>query len=133
MPATQQVSLQQDIVLPATPDRVFAALTDATSFSAWTGGAPAVINATAGGAFSCFGGMITGLNLELVPGQRLVQAWRAKSWPEGTYSIVRFDLAAAPGGTRMAFTQSSHPAEQHDHLAEGWKKMYFEPLTAYLR
>jgi hypothetical protein len=38
-----------------------------------------------------FGGDISGRNVELVPGRRAVQAWRSNAWPEGVYSIVRFE------------------------------------------
>jgi transposase-like protein len=45
-----------------------------------------------GGPFSLFGGHITGRQVELVPDQLVVQAWRAKTWPAGVYSIARFEL-----------------------------------------
>ena len=48
---------------------------------------PAEINREAGGAFSLFKGHIIGRNVELIPNQRIVQAWRVVTWPEGAYSI----------------------------------------------
>ena len=47
---------------------------------------------SAGGAFTTFGKLIEGRNIELVPNQRIVQAWRPASWEPGLYSIVRFEL-----------------------------------------
>ena len=70
------MTLHQEVRIPASPSRVYQALTDATTFSAFTGGATADIEATPGGAFSCFGGMIVGRNVELVPDRLVVQAWR---------------------------------------------------------
>lgn len=125
-------TIHQEIKLDATPQRVFGALTDSAQFSTLTGGAPASIGRDEGGAFSCFGGMITGRQVELVPGKRIVQAWRAANWDEGVYSIARFDLVADGGTTRLIFDQSGFPAGQGEHLEAGWHKMYWEPLTRYL-
>lgn len=126
------MTIRQEITIAAKPEHVYAALTDATRFSAWTGGAPAEIAREAGGAFACFGGMITGRQVDMVPGRLLVQAWRAGNWPAGVYSIVRFELSAQGTGTKVTFEQSGHPAEQAPHLEAGWHKMYWEPLKAHL-
>lgn len=80
-------AIRQQIEFRASPQRLYEALLDVKAFSAFTG-EPAEIDRQAGGAFSCFGGMIAGRNIELVPNKRIVQAWRVKIWPEGLYSIV---------------------------------------------
>ena len=46
-----------------------------------------------GGAFTLFGGHIVGRHIELMPNQRIVQAWRVVDWNPGVYSIVKFELA----------------------------------------
>lgn len=125
-------AIHQEVTFKASPERVYAALTDAEHFSAFTGGAPAEISHDAGGAFSCFGGMITGRNLELLPNRRLVQAWRAGNWGEGVYSVVRFELEAKGGETRLVFDHTGFPEEQRSHLEGGWQAMYWEPLRKYL-
>jgi hypothetical protein len=58
------------------PPRVYQALVDSKRFGEITG-APASGDSTEGAAFSVFGGHITGRHVESVPGQRVVQAWRA--------------------------------------------------------
>jgi uncharacterized protein YndB with AHSA1/START domain len=125
-------AIHQEVTLKASPERVYAALTDAAQFSAFTGGAPAEISREAGGAFSCFGGMITGRNLELLPNRRLVQAWRAGNWGEGVYSVARFEIQAKGGETRLVFDHTGFPEEQRTHLESGWQAMYWEPLRKYL-
>ena len=60
---------------------------------------PAQISARAGGAFSVFGGFVTGRQIELIPNVRIVQAWRPADWAAGVYSIARFDLARQDSGT----------------------------------
>lgn len=124
-------AIRVDVTFKAAPERVYRALTDAAQFSAFTGGAPATIEAKEGGAFSGFGGMIVGRNLELVPGKRVVQAWRVKEWPEGVYSIARFDLAVEGAGTRLSFEHAGFPAAMRPHLEGGWAKMYWEPLAKF--
>ena len=86
----------------------------------------------AGGAFSCFNGMITGRNVELIPNQRIVQAWRAGNWPEGVYSIVRFELNARGSNTKLTLDHAAFPDGAAEHLDGGWHKMYWEPLKKYL-
>ena len=124
--------IHQEVVFKASAKRVYEALTDAKQFSAVSGGAPAEISREAGGPFSCFGGHVLGRNLELVPNQRLVQAWRAKDWSEGTYSVVRFELREQGGQTTLVFDHAGFPAEAKPHLEGGWHKMYWEPLRQYL-
>ncbi len=125
-------SIHQEVTIKASAKKVFDALTDAKQFSAFSGGAPAEIDAQEGGSFSCFGGHIKGRNIELVPGKRVVQAWRSIKWAEGVYSIVRFELSEEGGSTNIVFDQAGFPEEAGPHLEAGWTKMYWEPLKAYL-
>jgi uncharacterized protein YndB with AHSA1/START domain len=124
--------INQENVYSATPARIYALLTEAAEFSKMSGGAPAEIDAQDGGAFSCFGGMIHGRIIECVPGERLVQAWRAKTWEPGVYSIVRFDLSAEGEGTKVVLNHSAFPEGQGEHLSEGWGQNYWEPMKKLL-
>jgi activator of HSP90 ATPase len=128
--------IHQEIIFKASPGRVYDALLDSKAFSAFTGRA-AEIDRNPGGAFSCFGGVITGRNVELVPDQRIVQAWRVGNWPEGVYSIVKFELQAQGSETRLVMDHAGFPAELRAHLAGeqadgGWHRQYWEPLKKYL-
>lgn len=125
-------SIRQEVTIEASPQRVYDTLLDGKRFSEFTGGAPAVITSEAGGAFSCFNGMITGRNIELIPNQRIVQAWRAGNWPAGVYSIVRFELAPQGDGTKLTLEHTAFPEGASEHLEGGWHKMYWEPLKKYL-
>src|ERR1700756_3993733 len=57
--------LHQEIDIKASRQRIYEALLDAKQFAAFTG-APAEINRDTGGAFSLFGGLVVGRNVELV-------------------------------------------------------------------
>ena len=85
-----------------------------------------------GGAFSLFGGYVTGRQLELMPDERIVQAWRAGSWGPGLYSIARFELKEEGSGTKIIFDHRGFPDGTAQHLAEGWHGNYWEPLAKYL-
>ena len=69
------MSIHQEIHFKCSARRIFDALTKAEQFAELTG-APAEIDAKSGGTFSCFGGMITGVSIEINPNRRLVQAWK---------------------------------------------------------
>ena len=129
-------AIQQEIVFKASPKRVYDALLDSKQFSEFTG-APAEINREPGGAFSCFGGVITGRNIELLPNQRIVQAWRVAMWPEGLYSIVKFELQPQGSETRLVMDHVGFPQQMRAHLNGeeadgGWHRQYWEPLKKYL-
>src|SRR5437879_1010674 len=112
--------IRQEVVIGASLQRVYDTLLDSKKFSEFTGGAAAEIDGKSGGAFSCFGGMITGRNVELVPHRRIVQAWRAGNWPEGIYSIVKIELTTQGSSTRLTLDHSGFPEESGEHLKGGW-------------
>ena len=128
----KSIIIHEEVDFTASPKRLYEALLDAKQFTAFSG-RPADINREVGGAFSLFSGHIVGRNVELVPNQRIVQAWRTVDWPEGVYSIVKFELKAQGSGTHLIFDHIGFPEGLHDHLAEGWHGHYWEQLKNYLR
>src|SRR6266852_2013714 len=137
-------SIHQEPVFKASRKRVYEALTDAKQFEKIVqlsaamksgmapGAKPAEIGRGAGGAISLFGGYVTGRQLELVPNVRIVQAWRAGGWDPGDYSIAKFELVEQGSGTKIVFDHSAFPKGKAEHLAEGWKINYWEPLETFL-
>jgi activator of HSP90 ATPase len=124
-------SIHQETTFSAPPSRIYQALTDLKDFSQATG-APASGESTEGAAFSAFGGHITGRHLELVPNKLVVQAWRAKTWPEGIHSIVRFELRPEGSGTKLVFDHEGFPEAEKDHLAGGWPTMYWQKIAKHV-
>ena len=127
----QEVEFDANPVASARAERIYEALLDETQFSELSR-APARIHREAGGTFELFGGRITGRNIELIPNQRIVQAWRVKTWPAGLYSIVRFELVPTESGTRLVFDQTGYPPEDREELSGNWSKKYWAPLRTYL-
>jgi uncharacterized protein YndB with AHSA1/START domain len=123
--------IHQEVDFKASPQQVYAALTDAKQFSAFSG-LPSLIDRQGGGAYKCFGGQITGRFIELVPKQRIVQTWRVAMWPDGVDSKVKFQLKENGSGTRVILEHTDFPEENRDHLDAGWARMYWEPMKKYL-
>lgn len=127
----KRTALHQAIELKASPQRLYEMLLDSKQFAAFTG-MPAEIDPRAGGAFKTFGAMIEGRSVELVPNQRIVQAWRPAHWDPGDYSIVRFELTPKGGGALLVLDHYGFPEGDYDHLYEGWGLRYWDPLKKYL-
>jgi len=135
--------IHHEPVFKASRKRVYEALTDTKQFdkvmqlgvafkTMAPGSKPTEISREVGGAFALFGGYITGRHLELLPGERIVQAWRAGSWDPGIYSITRFELVEQGAGTKIVFDHTGFPKGLGEHLAAGWKGNYWEPLEKFL-
>jgi uncharacterized protein YndB with AHSA1/START domain len=102
-------AIHQEVVFKASPKRVYEALIDAKQFSkvialsaavksgAKLGDKPTEISREAGGAFTLYGGYITGRQIELVPNQQIVQAWRTGGWDPG----YLFDCQVRTHRTRL--------------------------------
>ena len=133
------MSIHQLATIPASPAQVYAVLADPGALSALSG-MSGEAGRSEGEEFSAFDGNVTGRQIDLVPDQRVVQAWRFPSWEPGRYSIVRFTLATVDGGTRLVIDQNGEPDEPdaggchrtwHDHLDANWPTFYLTPLTRH--
>ena len=129
---TMAKAIHQEEDFKARPQQIYEALLDAKQFSTFSGGRSAEIHGEVGGAFSLFAGHIVGLNVELVANRRIAQAWRVVMWPEGVYSIARFELQGPASGTRVVLDHTGFPPDLAEHLASGWQESYWKPLRAYL-
>jgi activator of HSP90 ATPase len=137
-------SIHQEPVFQASRKRVYEALTDTRQFDKIVrlsgamqsgmalGKSPTEISRQVGGTFTLFGGHIVGRHIELVPNQRIVQAWRVVDWSPGAYSIVKFELTEQDSSTKIIFDHTGFPEGKAQHLAEGWTANYWEPLRKYL-
>jgi len=129
---TPGTKIHQEVDFQVAPASLYAALLDAKQFSAFTS-LSAAIQAQPGGALKLFGGLIEGRNIELVSNRRIVQAWREASWPQGQYSLVKFEMIARGPGTHLVFDQTGIAEADWGHLNDGWPLRYWNPLRKYLK
>ena len=134
------ITIHQAAYFKVAPAQVYSLLLNSVTFSACTKksfdmftASSAKIDPVEGGTFSLFDGHITGRILELVPDQRIVEAWRVVDWPAGVYSIARFDLIAEGSGTRVRFEHVGFPEGLKEHLSEGWQQHYWDAMTKYFQ
>jgi activator of HSP90 ATPase len=136
-------AIHQEPVIKAKRKQVYEVLTNTEQFGKLTGfaagmpGNPSLgtkkteISREVGGTFTLFGGHIIGRHLELIPNERIVQAWRVVDWAPGHYSIAKFELVEHGAGTRIVFDHTGFPKGQAEHLASGWTEHYFGPMEKY--
>lgn len=117
-------------VIPATPQAIYDAWLDSDGHTKMTG-SPAHATANVGGSFDAWDGYLSGQNLVLEPGKRIVQSWKAKDYTESDgHSKIDITLQRVDGGTKITLVHSNVPDNQTGHQA-GWGKHYFEPMKNY--
>ena len=104
---------------------------DSRKHSEFTG-SKATGKAQVGEEFTAWDGYISGKNLELEKGKRIVQEWVTSEWPEGyPPSRLEFTFKEVDGKTELTMVHSDIPAEQKEELNRGWIDFYWEPLKKY--
>jgi uncharacterized protein YndB with AHSA1/START domain len=117
--------------VPASAQEIYEAWLDSLAHSAMTG-REASMSDEIDAEVSAWDGYITGRNIELVPGERIVQAWRTTQFTdEHDDSIVTVTLEAVDGGTLLTLVHSNVPEDQTSYEQGGWQTHYFEPMQAY--
>lgn len=138
--SSKDISIHQEANFVVAPQKIYQVLLSSAAFSACTKKSfsmfsdnSASIDSTTGGSFSLFDGHIIGRILELVPNQRIVEAWRVIDWPAGKYSIASFELSAQGSGTHLIFDHIGFPAGLKEHLATGWQQHYWDAFANYFK
>jgi activator of HSP90 ATPase len=122
--------VHQEVEFDVPPNAVCDAYLDSRRHSRFTGQS-ATMSKRVGGAFVAGDGYITGYNLELVPSRRIVQAWRASEWGPGDYSILRLELSARRGGSKLTVDPIGIPDDFRAGVDHGWHEFYWQPMRAY--
>ena len=120
-------TLQQTISFKASPQEVYDMLMDSKKHKSLSG-EPARISKKVGGKFTAWGTHLSGINLVLKPGKKIVQAWRATGWWPDHYSIAIFDIGKVPGGSKLTFTQIGVPPGRYSGHYRGWIETYWTPM-----
>jgi uncharacterized protein YndB with AHSA1/START domain len=118
-------------LIPASPQEIYDAWLDTVTHSEMIGG-NAIMSDEIGAEVSAHDGYIAGRNLELVPGERIVQSWRTTQFTdEHEDSIITVTLEDADGGALLTLVHSNVPDDQTSYEQGGWEEYYFEPMKTY--
>lgn len=125
-------TIKQRVKFKADPATIYELLADSRKHSAVTG-RQASISGKVGGPFALGDGEVTGINVDLVPGQRIVQAWRHRRFPEGIFSMAAVTLkAAAGGGTELVLVHRGVPKDLIPETEEAWREQVWSRIKSYL-
>jgi uncharacterized protein YndB with AHSA1/START domain len=117
--------------IAASPQEIYEAWLDSVIHSQMTGGEASMSDET-GAEVSAWDGYITGRNLELVPGERIVQSWRTTQFTdEHEDSQIIVTLKAVEDGTLLTLEHTNVPDAQKSYEESGWQKHYFDPMKEY--
>ncbi len=115
-------------VIPAEPELVYNALTNAATIQLWTG-ATAVMEAVEGTEFSMWDENICGKNLFFEPGKKIVQEWYFGEQEEP--SLVTIILHANKSKTSVELRHTNIPDEDYEDIVAGWNDNYFGSLMSF--
>ena len=117
--------------IPASPVEIYEAWLDSIGHSEMTGG-EATMSDEVGAEVSAWDGYISGRNLELIPGERIVQSWRTTEFgDEDEDSVITVVLQEIEPGTLLTLEHANVPDERKSYEEGGWQSNYFEPMVAY--
>jgi activator of HSP90 ATPase len=114
--------------IKASSEEVYNALVKPFAISLWTG-AKTRMEEEAGTEFSLFDGDITGMNLEFVPNQKIVQEWYFGEQEEK--SIVTLQLREDKLYTQVELTHVNIPDDAFEDMKSGWDNYYFGGLREF--
>ena len=121
-------------VVPAAAQDIYDAWLSSSGHERITGGQPAQISAQEGAAFTVWNGYITGRNLQLEPGRRIVQSWRTTKFttndPDSQIEVL---LQPALGGTKVTVHHTNVPDGHTSYRDGGWQRSYFDPMKEHFQ
>jgi activator of HSP90 ATPase len=123
----QTKTIQQTVTFKASPQEVYDVLMNSKKHRSLSGES-AKISKKVGGKFTAWSGHLSGINLVLKPGKKIVQAWRATGWWPDHYSIAIFDITKVRGGSKLKFTQIGIPPNRYSGHYRGWIEAYWTPM-----
>lgn len=124
------ISFEVSTFLFGSPTEIYNAWLSSEGHAAMTG-SPAVVSSRVGETFEAWDGYITGENIALEPGRRIVQSWRTTEFSSDEHeSRVEILLQPAFEKTRLIL-RHSHLPEHGTQYEQGWEDAYFVPMRLY--
>lgn len=117
-------------ILPAEPEIVYAALTNAATIKLWSG-EDAEMSDEPGSEFSLWEGSITGRNIEFEKNKKIVQVWDFGDQDEE--SVVTILCHEHAQGTSLEIRHTNIPDEAYSDIKEGWEDVYIAALIDFYK
>lgn len=114
--------------ISATPEIVFAALTNPATIQLWSG-EKAEMSTEPGNEFSLWDDSIVGKNIEFEKDKKIVQQWYFGEQEEP--SIVTIKLHADKDKTSAELRHTNIPDEAYEDMIAGWNDVYFGSLIEF--
>uniref|UniRef100_A0A1I8EHW6 Aha1_N domain-containing protein n=1 Tax=Wuchereria bancrofti TaxID=6293 RepID=A0A1I8EHW6_WUCBA len=80
------------------------------------------------GAFTLFGGMVTGEFVKIEPCKELAMKWRLKTYPAGCFANVTFRLKDEKDSTTLEVDVTGIPATEYDSTENGLHRFYIQSI-----
>lgn len=111
-------------------EQLYITFTDPQRVAAFTRAPPQQFEPCEGGAFSLFGGNVTGMFVGLTPPKKIVQKWRLKQWPEHHFSTlnIEFDQNDVDAVTVMRVEWTGVPVGQEEVTKKNWETYYVRSM-----
>lgn len=126
---SESIRIKFSIHAPA--KAIYDAWLSAAEHTAMTG-AKATASRLVGGAFSAWDGYITGKNLLLLDGRKIVQSWRSSEFPDDAAdSVLSVQFNERNGITEVDLEHKDIPPGQGVQYQSGWIEFYANPMQKY--
>jgi len=123
--------IKLSITLSAKPKEVYKAWLNTKLHSLFTRSA-ANVSDKVGGEFTAWDGYISGTNIELYEGKKIIQSWRTTEFADNAAdSVLELDFIEKDGKTILSLEHSNIPKGDGNKYKDGWRDFYFKPMKKY--
>ena len=113
------------------PEVIFTSFLDSKAHTEMTG-AEANVSDREGDEFTAWDGYISGRNVELEQGRKIIQFWRTTEFDEGQAdSLIEIQLEPTEDGQTVLRLLHKNLPESDDQYFKGWQDYYFKPMEIY--
>lgn len=121
------------VVLPATAAELYDMYMDPEVHAEFTG-APVRISEESGSHFEAFGGLVTGMTLQVIRHRLVVQSWRSVNFgKKDPPSTLVISFTPEDGEGRIDLVHVDVPDCDFQGVSGGWESRYFAPWLTYLQ
>ncbi len=115
-------------IIPAPPQDVYKALTQAVLLKLWTG-EEAIMEPLPNTPFSLWDDSITGMNIDFELNKKIVQHWDFGEQEEASEVVIL--IHPHKQGSSVELRHSNIPDEAFEDISRGWDEVYFAGLAEF--